>query len=1038
MSFIDIQPPTSYEIGFQSNVDFESKKFCYKYEYGDGGKRCVLAGDSKEEFLTWFKELKEEQKCMYELIRENDVIAEYYDIDMYVSTDEKKGDDWFTDNSNEIIDSLLSIRNDLSDTVVSKKDLIVLSAHMSNKLSLHIISKKTYFTNYRKHALFAKDVFSIINSMNLPYNIDTSVYSRNRCFRMFQNHKYGKDNTLVLFQPERYSFASLEESWVVITHSDLSNRVEVNDENYDDEALVIRNFHDINESLEGDLLDAMKLFLQDHPYLQYNENHRLNRIEHTTRPCLTDSSDCHSTENMFWYIKEYKLYIGCFCGKGEHLCIGVQSGVIEIELEQEPFSYTTHTSADFDDYTDFGEFRTVIDSRITGKGKTTCAMKFASQFERVLVVHHRLTLDTDYIQNYPDFISYQKTINAPKQTVCFNSLSKIDITKYDVIIIDEIRSILKQTEMNDMIYSTHVLFSILEDVSKPLVMLDANITDMDISFITRYRKDPHRIIIHDDVNTLDKTVYISPPDTPIEWELYKITNYVENYGKAIIIYNISIEKIESFLAGFKSKYRVLHVNRLTRKSVNMDSKKWYDEYDIIAYSPTISEGVSITDPRYESVSAFGIFSSASSPAESVSQMMARFRAIKTFHITVDTTNSKSMPEFQSPYDVLEYANYSLHNLQSIASMTNVNFRRSGKHLQVIEDEFCDLFCKNMFELSYDYNNYLAVLKQKLVNNGYKLFIDMSDSCRRNIQDLQDFIQLYTIQVENDKERIYNEIQASRDLNPEEFNRIKEVGVSNIREEYEMEKYAISHTINVASENLTVEHVSTFRDRGIRMIIKNIRQCFGFMKNDHGDYVRISPNVLIKEFARQAIHSISIQDSFIGQKRYVNQLSVQKFNWLNQRAKDLGFKYILSPESVDADEFRQNMNQVISFYRANYSEYVKTELIFGNKASRMRHEKINKGFITRKFSILGLIFGTNKETHETYQQISVPIKLTDSTKTEPSLLGAIPLPQEIVDEYSIMFLAGSSTNYCSICNVTLEHRIGLRHLSGKEHVAKLNS
>ena len=55
MSFIDIAMPVGFECGFQSNLDFNNKKYCFKYEYADNGKRCMIIGDDKNVFMDWFK-----------------------------------------------------------------------------------------------------------------------------------------------------------------------------------------------------------------------------------------------------------------------------------------------------------------------------------------------------------------------------------------------------------------------------------------------------------------------------------------------------------------------------------------------------------------------------------------------------------------------------------------------------------------------------------------------------------------------------------------------------------------------------------------------------------------------------------------------------------------------------------------------------------------------------------------------------------------------------------------------------------------------
>jgi hypothetical protein len=1025
MSFINIQPPNNYKCGFQSTVDFKNAKYCFKYEYGDNGKRCTLVGESKEDFLVWFESLPENKRMLYELIRYTDVVAEYYDIDMKIGESHD-----VNEMSHNIISTVLAERNEmLPGTVISKKDLIVLSAHTSSKLSLHLISKKTYYKSNEIQHLFAQDLH--LRLKKYPYNIDPSVYSNNRCFRMFLNHKWGKTNTLVLFYPQIYNYASFEETWVVL--KDYKNRSEIVD--YNEETVTIRRYHEPEEMLDGSFREKLQQFVEKYTYFEVTSDHRVNRIEHTTRECLTDPTDKHSTENMFWFVADHKLYIHCFCGKGKPICLGMRDGIIEVNVTPEPFFSTTHTSDDFKHFSDFGSFQTLFDSRITGKGKTTCAMNHARKYERVLVVHHRLSLDDDYTLKYPEYVSYQKGINLPKQTVCFNSLGKVNVSQYDLIIIDEIRSILRQTEMQNMVYSSHMLFNIFENTQIPLIMLDANMTDRDIEFITKHRKDSNAIIIHDELPAIEKEVYIVPHDCK-DGFMCKISKTIERGEQIVIIYNISIEKINAFLSKYNETRRILHVNRLTRKTVDMNNQSWFDNYDIIAYSPTISEGVSIVDSRFETTKAFGLFSAASCPAESVSQMIARFRAIKTFHIYIDPSCPRPFPIFTCEEDVLKYANNNLQTLNSI-SHSKLNVERRNQSLYIIQDEFCELFCKNMYELSIDYNNYQDTLIQKLVNNGYSVFLNFDIA-----KDLtKDEIALYTNEaaklLDDEKERICQKIIDSIDLSPDELTRLVDSGVSTPEEEYQVTKYNITHSIHLLPEYLTLDIVAFFREKGPRQKIKNLRQCFSFIRIGDSTFERVSPNILIQEMANQICTHMKNYDTFIDQKRFVTHLNVSKFNWLNQRAQDLGFQYLLSPEPAPLQEYKENIEAILDFYRRNRAEYIKTQQLFGSSTNVT---KLNKpSFITDKFlNLLGIKFGVDKSAGLVYQQLSLPIQLCDSSMKTPSLLGKFPLTQNIIEEYRIMFLAGSSGTYCEVCNMHFEHVIGLVHLGSYLHQSKLKA
>lgn len=1034
MSFIDIPPPPEYDIGFQSTLQFDNYKYVFKYEYSDQGKRCILAGNDLHTFIQWFRNLDERYRKLYELIREGDIVAEFYDVDL--SVDNCISDTDKIDMCHKIIDDILRARNAVCDQTISKKDLIVLSAHTSTKLSLHLIVRSTYFENNRLQHEFMKDVYNELNNTeNVLCNIDLSVYSKNRCFRMYLNHKYGKQNTLKVFEPTTYNFATLEDTLVVLTHRDYSKRTRIH--KYDMDDLIVLEHHDPTEHLTDDLKAYLHDFVNKHPYFRIEVDTRtnlirVNRNDSTRRPCLTDPNDFHSRENMYGYIRNGELFLGCFCGKGEHLSLGTRTGIQEIELVPEPFGYGTHTSKDFKSYSDLGTFKTLIDKRRTGHGKTTCAMNYAKSFQKVLVVDHRVSLDADYINKYPEFTSYTNNIHSDKQTICFNSLSKIDVRQYDVIIIDEIRSILKQTEMSDMITSTNNLFNIFENLDTQLIMLDANLTDADVEFIMRYRNDPHRIIIHDEEVQTNKKVFIMREETDT---LHKINKTIDKGEKVIIMYNRAVQYINSLLSVYKDTKRILHVNRHTIRSVDMNTDTWFDNYDIIAYSPTISEGVSVTDKRFERVPTFGLFTSTSCPAETVSQMIARFRSVECISIHINDTKTKPIPYFKSHKDVLEYLNNNLMNIHRISNI-HLNMSRQDQTLRVIDDEFCKLHCKNMYESSIDYHNYRNTLIQKLVNNGYRVF---NDFVQEIDEEQKEHIEQQVSELRSiEHDRVNQCILDAPVISYEEYVEIRENGVTCEEEDYKMTKYNILHSINIHPEFLDKNIVNTFRESNVRSVIKNIRKMFGFTR-ERGTIVRVDPTILIAEEAQRATENFSMKTDFLSQKSVVGNLSIGKLEWLNRRAQELGFEHLLSPESISLEDYENNLERLVSYYKDpnHYTEYVQCEMVFGSSYSRTKQQKITSKFITQKFlGWFALTFGKDTRQKKVYQQINIPVVLYDELNIRPNVLGDIVLPEDIVSQYDIMFMKGFLGKHCPICNTTLNTNISFKHLNSKEHILNL--
>ena len=1009
MSFLNINIPSNFTHGYQQSIDYEHFKYCYKYEYDSSGKRILIATDDRKEFLDWVETIPSEDKCFYEMIRDADIVAEYYDIDF--ATEEISDSICY-----DIVQNLVSARNEIAKHIVSIKDFVVLESHRPGKLSLHVISKSTYFTNNSIQRVFATHVSRILQE-NAHIDIDTSVYSRNRCFRMVKNRKFGKDTVLTVSNPAVFSFATTEETLCVLTHTDVSKRKLV--DTFTEEDVVLREHKYESTDLEDDIEELLNKFLADHPYLELGQGQRINRVDHETRQCLIDPKDYHSSENMFWYTRRYSVFVSCFCRKGKDILLGYRSGIREITKEPEEFSLGTHTSDDFKSYSDFGDFNTIFDKRVTGKGKTTSAMNYAlSSYTKVLVVHHRLSLDEDYLSKYPQFQSYQNNINADFQTVCFNSLTKVDASRFDVIIFDEIRSVLKQTGMRDMMFNTHELFNILENKSYRLMFLDANMTDNDINLIQKHRNDPNPIVIHDENPNCRKKVFIHPDEDEI---MYCIKRDLQDGKKVVIMYNRSIEYMKGLLTMLPKDKRIGHINRLTRNDFDMDTSTWYDNYDVIAYSPTISEGVSISDTRYKDVNAYGIFSGMSCPAETVSQMIARFRPIQTISISIDLSKSRPYPRYRDREDVIDRINNNIKCYKK--NISNCNYQRVNSRLEIIQDAFFDLFCKNELELSKDYNNYYDTLIQKLSNNGYKLFhLSISSEVEEGALEL-----IYNARKgasttrRNEKTE---EILFARDLSRAEYACIKEDGVQTEEQENQVIKYQIKESTHVSYEHLTDRVVDNFKKDGPRKTLKNVCDLFEFYLKDNGSIGRCKVHAIFKKKLKESIELTVSHCNFYEQKSTLLSSYYNRAFCLNSMIQMIGFTELASTDTLSINRFFTGVKRVETHYKSNYDRYRSLQMLFSLGYNRQDHIELTiHDILYRKlYTLFKIKISYDPRERVFYQRIDCKARFhNEGFPKEPAVFSRNQrLVVAVAPEYERMFEPAQKCEKCKKPLKTMKH------------------
>ena len=1016
MSVMNIGCP--FEYGFQNELDFINKPYSFKYEY-QKQKYITMVCDSQTEMLDWCSKLETEDRCVNELIRERDVVAEYYDIDCKISNMTREDVDA---KSVEIITELLDARNEVYEkSVLNRKDIVVYEAHTSVKLSLHIISKKTFFENNNKQKSHVLFIYQKLNDYKADWNVDTSVYSKNRLFRIPGCCKRDRDNHLRLFLPSMYSFSNRKGGLVVLTGNDIQDREQVDE--FTKEEVVIHHYNQSslsNQSLDKKDTDIVADWLKDYPYLTMID-HRLERTDGVTRPCLTDKSDNHSSENMFWFSRDFKIYVHCFCGKGKPIQIGTREGICDTTLPKEEPLQVSHRGVD--SFDQFGKFTTLFDCSFTGNGKSTRALTYAKHFNKVLLIHSRISLDGDYIEKYPEFKSYLDTTEALWQTTCFNSLGKFDCSDYDLIIIDEIRSVMKMTDMRDCEYATTQLFGIFENRDIPLVMLDANMTTEDVDFVNGIRNDPDFKVVRNG-KPKPKNVFIHSDEVIIQ---LLIEEDLRKGNKVIIAHNRSIDYIDGQFNHLYKKYRSIHINKNTRDQFE-SSVNLYDEYDFVIYSPTWSEGISRDDPRWEDVSIYGLFISASSTAETVSQLLARFRACRNIHLSVKVKPCH-MPHFQKDEHVISYFENNLNKIARYSS-TRVNFARSGYKMKIMENEFSRLFCKNMIEKSLDYHNYEKTLIQKLSNNGYRVYKKGDDVDQKEYDEMTDYI----FDKKKEKEtQVEIEIMTADDLSKKSYQYLLDNGVSSVEDERKKHKYEICRTTNVKPEHLTQDIVHDFMpSKDSYKHMKMLKTLFHFTLDEHGQYVRTPPPSLIQEICDNSLYRAGNLTSHINViKKDITKMRSARLGWLNEVSRHMGFEYLTSPFKVEEKEFDKNVKDYLN--QLSYTEYRNIQRLFNNyNQSYTSYAMRNDSFIHDKFkNCMGMKVELNPNDNCYYQQINMPISLYNSNKDTPSIVQGFFSNVEFMSKYDIMFMKGLSK--CNICGAEFKKGLKFGHFKSKKHL-----
>ena len=296
---------------YQTNTDFTKYKYFFKFQYYDS-KYISIGTDDFEKIDT----IRKQFHHIYEVLPQGVAVREYYDIDLADNSDISTKND----KTHEIIKEFLEVRNEseLSDQTLSKKDLVVMTSHRADKLSIHILSKRTRFENNQHQKLFIMDLSDRLREYGASFEIDTSVYSKNRLMRCLGSSKLGKNSKLIVFEPSIYSFCTWDKSLLRLEETEGFEMVK----KYKDIEFVKNN--DFKESSANTEHKDVEQFLSNHPEhtIRYESDGiiKLDRIE--SSKCLCGNERIHETQDAFIYEQGNVLFYHCYCGVGNPIRIG--------------------------------------------------------------------------------------------------------------------------------------------------------------------------------------------------------------------------------------------------------------------------------------------------------------------------------------------------------------------------------------------------------------------------------------------------------------------------------------------------------------------------------------------------------------------------------------------------------------------------------------------------------------------------------------------------------------------------------------------
>ncbi len=362
------------------------------------------------------------------------------------------------------------------------------------------------------------------------------------------------------------------------------------------------------------------------------------------------------------------------------------------ELESFPRDHPVAVRAEWNIYSEpeMAEFElaeTLVVQAAMKMGKTKALKNYINKYypvsteetpireQKICIISFRQTFTGAVSSSFPDFTVYSEVSGMLVQRrviVQFESLHRLVVSSepFDLLVLDESESIIEQ--MNSGLSKQFSVclqkFEWLIRYTRQVICMDANITSRTLTMLQKMR--PEKTKMESPAYSgreLDAIAHLSR-GTTIHWNTYRNATEDTWYyytcigawsyalrhhlraGKRVSIPTSSLTEARGIREGIQAEFPKLRVHLYSSETTPGEKKmhfsdvnKYWSEYDVLIYTPTVSAGVSFEAKHYDAV--FAYFTDHSCPAETQIQMIGRIRDVADhrYHVYVSAAQS-NLPE----------------------------------------------------------------------------------------------------------------------------------------------------------------------------------------------------------------------------------------------------------------------------------------------------------------------------------------------------------------------------------------------------------
>lgn len=369
---------------------------------------------------------------------------------------------------------------------------------------------------------------------------------------------------------------------------------------------------------------------------------------------------------------------------------------------------------DFDD----NKIDTIMLKSTMGTGKTKSLKNLFEKYKnkKIVIVSFRITLDKEYVNNFPNFELYSDIKETVYDTDIYNKMV-IQIDSFykiqgniDLLILDEFTytatHLIERVKNRESVYNALLEYIYNYKKTKILIM-DALLDIENIKYFYNLNRKIHYIC-----NKFKKHSNINCYNYSNKIGIF-VDEIIENIkdGKKIVVPTNSKNFLDNLEYKIKTNFKdkkSLFLNADNSDDINLDN---WNNYDVVGYTPTIVAGISFEKIHFDK--CFAYFVNNSSPAEMSLQQLFRVRNLtdKEIHICIekkDNNNYLTKIEDMDKYIIDR-------NTCMVDGVLGIKISRINKTIK--RDSYYYLYRNSQLKLFKSKNNYENVLVMLLISQG---------------------------------------------------------------------------------------------------------------------------------------------------------------------------------------------------------------------------------------------------------------------------------------------------------------------------------